>query len=907
MDPERYARVRARFDALVDLDPDARERALADAEQDPEDLALLRQLLAADGLPTSDMAASAYAALDALHGDIDARGRVLGAWTLDETLGHGGMGTVYAAHRSDGQFDQRAAVKLLRGVPSPSSLEHLARERQILAGLVHPNIARLLDGGTTPQGQPFLVMERVDGDPIDRWCRQRSASPRTVLALLRQVCAAVAYAHAQLVVHCDLKPSNVLVDHSGRPVLLDFGIARLLEGSSADGLPSTASLRARAFTPGFSSPEQERGEAIGTAADVFSLGRVLECLLGTDTLGRDAELAAIVARATDPVPSRRYPSVSALDADLDAWLTHRPLAAMQASYAYRLRKAVRRHWPAVSTAAAALLLIALAGWQVVRERDLALAAERSALEERDRAAAAEQTARQVSDFVISILDGANPDAGGDEVPVSRLVEQALARIETELAGQPGVQAELYSTLAGVQSELWSPEAAQASFERAIALQRTLDRPLPLARSVLRLARHMRRHGSPEATQTHAREALALYEALGAEAPAGERQQAMRLLGMSLMDTPETTEGLRFLRQAVQDAEANAPEGTDLAFALLDLGSALRQLGVLDEAEVSLRRSVALFRADDEGSEETLNAQEVLARLMVARKQFVEAEALLRESLERRRALHGSDDINIPWRLSELGALLDEDGRSLEALPLYAEAVDLAASKFGLGAAQHAVLLQNQARSQFWAGALDQAVSNYRQALAVLVERWGEDHAGVASVRTSLGQLLLVMGEYAEAGSALGLAERVLAARQPGNPVDLARARVLLAEAHWRLGRQEEAQRWLALAMEAELTAPSTVYAERLRVQALLASQGGDSDAILRAFEGAEAAWSAAVSPGDARAPLMRLQRAEWLARRGDAASRAEARRIAGQVLAEVDTRIVVGSPWRERIARLQGR
>lgn len=907
MDAERYARVRARFEAVVGLDPAAREQALADIEPDFEDLTLLRQLLAADGMATLEVAASAYAALDAWHGDTDVRGHVLGAWTLDEGLGHGGMGTVYAAHRSDGQFEQRAAIKLLRGAPSASALEHLARERQILAGLVHPNIARLIDGGTTPQGQPFLVMEQVDGDPIDRWCRERNAGPRSVLALLRPICAAIAYAHAQLVVHCDLKPSNVLVDTSGRPVLLDFGIARLLEGGSADGSPSSVSLRARGFTPGFASPEQERGEAVGTAADVFSLGRLLGSLVGAEALQRDADLAAIVARATQPMPAQRYLSVAALDADLDAWLTHRPLAAMGGGYAYRLRKALWRHWPVASIAAAACVLIAIAGWQVVLERDLALAAERSALAERDRAAAAEQTARQVSDFVISILDGANPDAGGEQVPVSRLVEQALARIENELAAQPAVQAELYATLADVQTQLRSPEKAQASFERAVAIERTLGRPLPLARSVLRLARHLRTNGSAEAAQGHAREALALYQALGAEAPAGERQQAMRVFGQLLMATAQTAEGLELLRSAVQDAEAIQPAGSDLAFALLDLGTAQRTLGELEGAEQSLRRSVALFRDQDERSVDTLNAQEVLARLLVAREQFAEAETLLRDALEQRRALHSADDVNIPWRLSELGALLDADGRSIEALPLYAEAVALGERKFGADTVHHAVLLQNRARSQFRAGALDEALSNYRRALAVLLTHWGEDGSGVASVRTNLGQLLLAAGLNAEAGRTLESAERVLAAQQPGNPVDLALVRILLAEAHWRLGRRLQAQRRLALAMDAELAVPSTVHAERLRVQALLASVQGDDDAILQGFRAAEVAWSEAVSRADARAPLARLQRAEWLVHRGDAASRQEAGLIASQILAEIDARIVSDSPWRTHLARLQGR
>lgn len=903
MDAETYARVRALYDELVDLDPVARGRALAASNAAPEVLDLVRSMLAQSGA-TIEIEAPVVALIGALAADASAQGTTLGAWTLERKIGEGGMGTVYAARRSDGHFEQAAAIKVLRGVPSALALEYLARERQILATLNHPNIARLLDGGTTPHGQPFLVMEYLDGEPIDRYCRQQRPAAPALLRLLITICEAVAHAHGRLVVHCDLKPSNILVLADGRPCLLDFGIARIL-GEADRGQPSSISQRARAFTPGFASPEQEAGGAVSTASDIYSLGRLLEHLLAWAGIAVDPELHAVIARATAPEPGARYESAAALAAELKRYLARLPLEAMPPRWAYRARKWWQRRWPVALTAALFALVVIGFTVQLARDRDRALAAEQTALAERDRAAAAEQAARQVSDFVVSILDGANPDAGGAEVPVSKLVEQALARIETELAGQPAIQAELYLTLGEVQTQLRDPPAAQASFERALAIERTLDRPLPLARTVWRLARHLRTNGQEAPAQERAREALSLYEALGGEAPAGERQQAQRLLGMSLMETAQTAEGLSLLHAAVQDAETVDPAGTDLGFALLDLGIALRQIGELEEAEQVLRRSVVLFGKLDAQSAETVDAQESLARLLVTRSKFVEAEALLRAALESRRVLHGADDVSVPWSLSQLGSVLDADGRSLEALPLYAEAVELGERKFGADTMHHAVLLQNQARSLFRAGALDEALAKYRRALAALLGSWGEDHVGVASVRTNLGQVLLATGAYAEALRVLESAERVQAARQPGNPVDLALVRVLLAEAHWRLGQREQARRWLAQVEQVELAVPSAVHAERLRVQALLASDGRDRAAILQAFQAAEAAWVEAVSAGDARAPLVRLHRAEWLARQGGAEDRAEARALAGQILAEIDARIVPDSAWRARIARLQ--
>lgn len=905
MDAESYARVRALYDALVDLDPAARARALASSDAPPEVIERVRSMLDQQGV-TVEIEAPVVALMGTLAaaGEGAAVGMTLGAWTLERKIGEGGMGTVHAARRSDGLYEQVAAVKLVRGVPSAVALEYLARERQILASLNHPNIARLLDGGTTPAGEPFIVMEFLDGEPIDRWCREQRPKLPALLQLLIPICEAVAYAHARLVVHCDLKPSNILVRADGRPCLLDFGIARVL-GEAERGQPSSISQRARAFTPGFASPEQESGSVVTTATDIYSLGRLIEHLLAWAGIRADAELRAVIALATAEDPGARYASAAALVAELHRYLAQQPLEALPPRASYRARKWLQRRWPVALTAAIFAAMVVGFTLQLAHDRDRALAAERSALAERDRATAAEQAARQVSDFVVSILDGANPDAGGAEVPVSRLVEQALARIETELAGQPAIQAELYLTLGEVQTQLRAPAAAQASFERALAIERTLDRPLPLARTVWRLARHLRTNGLEAPAQERAREALSLYVAMDAEAPAGERQQAQRLLGMSLTETAQTAEGLSLLRAAVQDAEAVDPAGTDLGAALLDLGTALRQMGELDEAERLLRRSAQLFGNRDPQSADTVNAQEMLARLLVTRSKFVEAEALLRAALESRRVLHGADDVSVPWSLSQLGSVLDADGRSLEALPLYAEAVALGERKFGADTVHHAVLLQNQARSLFRAGALDEALAKYRRALAALLGSWGEDHAGVASVRTNLGQVLLATGAYAEALGVLASAERVLAARQPGNPVDLALARVLLAEAHWRLGQREQARRWLAQVEDVELTVPSTVHAERLRVQVLLASAGGESAAILQGFEAAEAAWSAAVSAGDARAALVRLERAEWLMRRGGTEDRAEARALAGQILAAVDGRIVPDSPWRQRIARLQ--
>ncbi len=895
-----YARVRKLFDAVADLDPADRERALAASDAGPEVVARVRSML--DAAP-ADIAAPVAALMGALAEGEPGPGARLGAWTLERKIGEGGMGTVYAARRSDGHFEQDAAIKLLRGLPSAAALEYLARERQILASLTHPNIARLLDGGETPQGQPYLVMEYLDGVPIDRHCRERRPDAPALLRLLIPVCEAVAYAHARLVVHCDLKPSNILMRADGRPCLLDFGIARVL-GDAERAQLSSVSQRARAFTPGFASPEQEAGGMVGTATDVYSLGRLIEHLAECAGVRPDIELRAVMARATAADRAARYDSAASLALDLRRYLACEPLQSMPPRLAYRSRKWLQRRWPLALAGALFALTVAGFTWQLARDRDRARAAEREALAERDRATAAEQTSRQISDFLVSMLDGANPDAGGEEVPVSVLVQQALQRIDTELAGQPAVQSALYATLGEVQDQLRIPDQAQASFEKAIALERPLGRPLELARLLSRLARHVRANASPEAALVPAREALAIYQQPGAQAPPAERVQAMLAVARNLLDSSEPAEGLRWLHDAVAAAEAIDKEGEVLAEALLALGTHLHQLGELAEAESSLRRAVAIYRALPDRPAERVNAQEMLARVLVSRKQMAEAEILLRDALAQRRALHGDDDVSIPWAIAGLARLLDDDGRSLEALALFAEAVELGARKLGADSVHHAVLLQNLARCQFRAGDFAHARANYRRSLAALTRLWGADHPGLASVRINLGMLLLAARDWNAARTELQAAEQSLAGRQPGNPRDLALVRILLAEADLGRGEVEAARGWLARVEGVDLSAPSLVHAEYQRARAWLVAADGDPAAANAAFAESEAAWDAALAKDNPRAVLVRLDRAEWLARAGNAAALAEARALAADIQAGVQDHLVPDSPLRARIARL---
>ena len=361
-----YGQIKQLFNAVCDLPSAAAQRAALHAlGADSATQAQVLAMLAPAGGATRFSSAVAEATTD-WQGVPLRVGDRLGAWTLLRPLGEGGMGRVFLAERSDGHYQQQVAIKLLLGWSGPAALARLTAERQLLARMNHAHIAKLLDGGSTPAGQPYLVMEYAEGDTIDAWCEHHHLPLAARLALFQTVCDGVAHAHRHLVIHCDIKPANVLVNVEGRAMLLDFGIAQLQGQGDA----------ALAMTPHYASPEQAAGQAPGVASDIFSLGRLLAELLRpvAGQHRRDNELAAVVAKATATDPEQRYDSVGALQRDLQQLLAHRPITALHHRRAYVLRKGLRRHWPWALAAAGVLALAAALGWALLSQVALPQAA-----------------------------------------------------------------------------------------------------------------------------------------------------------------------------------------------------------------------------------------------------------------------------------------------------------------------------------------------------------------------------------------------------------------------------------------------------------------------------------------------------------------------------------------------------
>jgi serine/threonine-protein kinase len=472
------------LDEALALDADSRERWLAELGTTLPTVAReLRALLdECEQLEARGFLAPAPFA-DLLGPIPSLAGQQVGAWVLERPIGRGGMGTVWLARRGDGRFEGVAAVKLLNVALLGRSAEaRFRREGSLLARLSHPNIARLFDAGVTAGGQPYLVLEHVEGVRIDRWCEERRLEVPARLALFRQVLDAVGHAHASLVVHRDLKPSNILVARDGAVKLLDFGIAKLLEGEGDAERTAVTVEGEGALTPAFAAPEQVRGEEVTTATDVYSLGVLLYLLLSgrhptaegarspADAIRGvlDAEparlalgdLDTVLAKALRKAPAERYQSVAAFADDLARYLRHEPVSARRDSLPYRARKFIRRHRVAVG--AGAVVAAGLLGATVfsVEQMREARRQAREARLQRDAAVYERKRADAQIEFQHLLFSG----IGTERVTMREIVDQGRILLEREFAGDPRLAASIAVALGEYYTEL-AEEERQAEMLR----------------------------------------------------------------------------------------------------------------------------------------------------------------------------------------------------------------------------------------------------------------------------------------------------------------------------------------------------------------------------------------------------------------------------------------------------------
>ncbi len=837
--PGRWQRVEEVFAEVAPLPPAEREERLERlCGGDADLLREVRSLLAADGAAgdflespalseteREDLGRAARQAAPVLP----AAGWRIGPYRVERRLGQGGMGTVYLAVRDDQEYSQQVAIKVFSSSTDRADLLRRFRsERQILARLEHPNIARLLDGGTTAEGLPYLVMEYVDGEPIDRYCDRRQLGVDARLALVLQVSAAVQYAHQNLVIHRDLKPGNILVAADGNPRLLDFGIAKLLDGTDLPLTMAATRTGQRLMTPQYASPEQVEGGAITTATDVYSLGVLLYLLLtgrlpyrvegerggalaieravleqeperpstaaretaaartgesrpgtgGRSSLfarlsrvrtGIDADLDNIVLLALRKEPARRYASAALLAEDLRRFRAGLPVAARPATLRYRAAKFVRRHRLGVALAAGLLaVILGLAAVSTVQA--LRLARQRDEIrDERDKAV-------EVARFLEEVFQVSGPgQARGETVTAREILDQAAARLGAERAQldeQPEVEAALATTMGNVYRELGLVDRAQPLLDRSLALRREAfgDRHPQVAESLHALGLLAIVRGElPRAEALH-RRALALRRELLGEADP-RIAESLNGLGTALLAQADYPAAEQALRQALDlNRRHFGHDHPDVAEGLNNLGLLHKQKGDLEGAEALYREGLRIWRRLYGEKHPALATQlNNLAALQVERGDLAGAEASSRESLAVAHRLYGPEHPEIALQLNNLGSALLLQGKSEEAEPLLRRSLALRRKLLGAEHEQVAMGLNNLGRLLHDRGELAPARPLYEEGLRISQKVFGEEHPRTA---TALANLAALLAESGDPAAAEPLARRALAAR-----------RKILGEAH----------------------------------------------------------------------------------------------------------------------------
>ncbi len=777
MTPERYQQIKELYQSALELEPEKRLSWLAEACATDEELFRdVETLLAEAGETRTFLEPLAQLPVvplrDALGSPLAMLGQMIGPYKILRELGQGGMGTVFLAERADEEFQKRVALKLVkRGMDTDDILARFRHERQILASLDHPHIARLLDGGTTTDGLPYFVMEHIEGQPIDKYCAAHKLTTEQRLQLFRTVCDAVHYAHQNLVVHRDLKPSNILVTpasegNPGTVKLLDFGIAKIL---NPDMFPDTVLPTRtwdRPMTPAYASPEQVRGQQITTASDVYSLGVILyELLTGqrpyevkgiapheiaqivcetepvrpstavirsvttkedsgvNKTAGTDADrlrrrlqgdLDNIVLMALRKEPARRYASVEQFSEDIRRHLAGLPVIAREDTFGYRAEKFIKRNQVAVAAAGVfALLLVAfvvtllLQSQRVRRERDLAQA-------ERDKAA-------QVSRFLVELFKVNDPsEAKGNQITARELLDKGAERIKLELQAQPALQANLMHTMGDAY--------------RSLGL---FDRALPLLENAL--------------------------------------QTRQRLYGNENVETAETLQNLALLRMEHGDFAEAEP----LARAALDA-----------------RRK--LYGDNHKAIASSLNN---LGYLFYLKREYQTAEPLFRQAIEMQRGLLGDEDAELASYQSNLGTLLQETRRTDEAEPLLRQALNTSRKLLGEAHPTSVSNLNNLAvlllNKQDLAGA-EQA---FRELVAAGRKLYGEENHHVGLYLANLGYVLTQRGNNAEAETILRRALEIRSKVFPADNPEVGHSAILLGRLLTTQGKFQEAEPLLRRAVE----------------------------------------------------------------------------------------------------------
>ncbi len=806
-----WSRIEAAFDELLDLEAADRPEALARLRvRDPALGREVAALLAADEAPGDPLG---EAVSDALERSVteERTPESIGPYRILRELGRGGMGIVYLAERDDSQYRHLVAVKLLkRGLETADLLRRLRQERQILAGLEHPAIPRLLGGGSTEGGQPYLAMEFVDGEPIDIYCDLHRLGIKDRLELFARVCDAVQYAHGQLIVHRDLKPANILVTAVGDPKLLDFGIAKILAASPWPHTRAETQWGARLLTPVYASPEQRAGGLLSTATDVYSLGVILHLLLtgrlpetdpGSDTSPACSaehiadrrgttpkglqkrlrgDLETLLVKALQPEAGRRYGSVQQMVDDIRRHLENRPISARPDAWTYHVGKFVRRHRTQV--VAGVLLFASLSAglvgttWQAHRAR--------------------RQTARaeHFLDMLVEASRAADPWANpGEVVPVDRVLDDWAQRLRTWMRQYPSDQAMVLETIGRVRLHQGRLDDAEQALSSVVREHETSGaEPEHLSRALAAMAELRFAQGRWQEAETQGRRALSLRRQAGPDHP--ELAESLNDLGAILEAQGRSEEALQFYSEALElRRRLLGPEDPATANSLGNLGALVFHQGRLDEAELHLRSAVATLEKAYGPAHPTVTEHRTnLAEVLRQNAKVDEAETLMRAALAAQLEVLGEGHSQVARSRVGLASMLFQSGQADEAERLLRAAID---SQLESAGPRHPIVAELSiplADLRFRLGDVDEAEALYENA----VDIWrSQPNARPTDRRRSLGRLANLRSHLGRHEEAVPLFQELLDVT-PGSREDpgLNRGRWLLAlgKSLAALGRADQA-------------------------------------------------------------------------------------------------------------------
>ncbi|HRP07659.1 MAG TPA: serine/threonine-protein kinase [Gemmatimonadales bacterium] len=831
--PDLLRRLRGLFDDAVVLPPEQRTALIEQIRADQPFLAReLESLLRAHDSTDEHLATlvSGDAMRKAFALDQAWRGRRVGSYEVGERIGIGGMGDVYHAVRADSEFSKQVAIKFLRrSAESDLAVRRFRYERQILANLNHRNVAALLDGGVTEDGQPYFVMELVEGKPITAWCDECRLDVAGRLALFRQVCTAVQHAHRNLVIHRDLKPGNILVTEDGTVKLLDFGIAKLLrEEEGSDQLPATQG-GGRVFTPEYAAPEQVRGLPAGTGVDVYALGVVLfELITGTrpfDLSGKlIAEIEEIVVRRPPPRPSslitatrsealgsrslsrttatvrgdvdaiilmalrkepdRRYGSADELSRDISLHLAGMPVNARPEGLGYRIGKLIRRRKVEVlggSVAVASLLggIIATSLYA------------RSAAQERDRVV-------EVTSFLSSMLSAVDPSQLGREVTMREVLDSAAVRANT-LTGKPKLEHEIRSVIGNTYMALGNYDLAIAEFRSGLAAARR-DGPSgtrAVAQALAQLATAYENASEWGVADSIFREAQAIMTRIGYR-DLGEERDWIEHRGRLLSRLGNYREAAPLQRRALELHQAVEPENDSaLAYYYHNYAQVIGELGDQPAAD-SLFRAALEIESRSLGIDHPLHVATLSAHSVVLERlgDLDGSERELLAVLDARRRLLGEEHPDYAWTMFNYADHLERRGRHAEAAEWARKVLALRGRSLDDSHIGISTAMQVLGRALAGLDSMAEAETLLRESLELRRTHY-PGHWAVASSESVLGDHLARRGRFAEAEPLLLTSERQLVeARGPqAGPVQDARQRLVHLYTAW--GKPDEAARWQA--------------------------------------------------------------------------------------------------------------